>query len=116
MAEPMLTADPAATAAAQPPDLMAHTRARMAELAQDEAKSYAERKLRSFVKSYVPKVFHPLIPGEGGSVVTNAKNAVSKWFWGLVTSAVITLIFFAVFGVAIVGIGLYVAYVVMTSM
>jgi hypothetical protein len=98
------------------PDPMTQARNRMAELGAETARDMAERRIRRFVKSYVPRMFHPLIPGERGSVAGNAKRAVSRWFWGLVTSAVISLVFFAFFGIAILGFTLFTAYVVITSM
>ncbi|MCA9491595.1 MAG: hypothetical protein KC621_16800 [Myxococcales bacterium] len=98
-----------------PPDLMAHTRDRMAELAADSAKNAAERKIRSMIKGYLPKFLWPLIPGERGTVAGNVKSGVSKWFWGLVSSAVISLIFLAIFGVAILGVAGVIAYALITS-
>jgi hypothetical protein len=88
---------------ALPPDPMTQTKNRMAELAGQTAKNMAERQLRSTLKQYVPKILWPLIPGERGTVEGNVKAAASKWFWGAVTSAVISLVFFAVFAIAIVG-------------
>ena len=85
------------------PDLLAHTGNRMAEVAADSARGMVERRLRGFVKSYVPRMFWPLIPGEGGSVADNAKAGASKWFWGVVTSAIVSVLFFLVFAAAVVG-------------
>ena len=62
------------------PDLSTLARDRLVELGTDAARDAAERRIRRFVKSYVPKVLHPLIPGEGGSVVARVRAAVQKWF------------------------------------
>lgn len=98
-----------------PPDLMAHTRDRLAEVAADSAKNAAERKMRSMLKGYLPKVLWPLIPGEKGTVAGNLQKGASKWFWGAVSSAVISLMFFAVFGIAILGFCLVLAYALLTA-
>ncbi len=98
-----------------PPDLMAHTRDRLAEVAADSARSMAERKLRSTIKGYLPKVLWPLIPGEKGTVAGNLQKGASKWFWGAVSSAVISLMFLAAFAVAFLGVGLIVVYAVVTG-
>lgn len=95
-----------------PPDLMAHTRDRMAEVAADSAKNMAWRATVRKIKQYLPKVLWPLIPGEGGSVEGNVKAAASKWMWGAVTSAIISLVFFAVFALAFVGFALVTLYAV----
>ena len=87
----------------QSPDLVAHTGARMADLAADAAQDAAASKFREVARGYLPRVLWPLIPGQGGSVVENAKAAISRWFWGLVASAVISVIFFGIFAVAFAG-------------
>lgn len=99
----------------QSPDLVAHTANRLGEVAAGSARNMALRKFQSVAKSYLPRVLWPLIPGVGGSVADNAKAGVSRWFWGLVSSAVISLLFFAVFGVAIVGILGVIAFAVLSG-
>ncbi|MEZ4237207.1 MAG: hypothetical protein R3F59_13850 [Myxococcota bacterium] len=99
-----------------PADPMSLARDRMLELGAQEARGMAARRIRRFVKSYVPRVLHPLIPGERGSVAGNVQRAASKWMWGLVSSVVISLIFFAIFGVAVVGFVAVTAFAVVTSM
>jgi hypothetical protein len=111
MADPMVAPQPMTL-----PDPATQARNRLVELGTRTAADLGQRKLRQLVKSYVPKVLHPLIPGEHGSVVANAQRAVSRWFWGLVTSAVISLVFFAIFGVAVLGFGLVTAYAVLSSL
>ncbi len=99
----------------QQPELLAHTGNRMAELAADSAKNLAIRRFQSLAKSYLPKMLWPLIPGVGGSVADNAKAGVSKWFWGIVTSVVFSLVFFAIFGVAVMGFLGLTAFAIFTS-
>ncbi|MEQ1505832.1 MAG: hypothetical protein ABMB14_26595 [Myxococcota bacterium] len=105
-----------ATTDALPPDPLTQTQNRMAEVASDKARELAMRKMRTTLKGYLPKVLHPLIPGERGTVEGNLKSAASKWMWGTVTSAVISLVFFAVFAVAVLGFLAVTAYAVMSSM
>lgn len=99
----------------QQPDLLAHTGNRMAEVAADTAKNMAVRRFQSMAKGYLPKWLWPLIPGVGGSVTENAKAGVSKWFWGIVTSVIISLVFFAIFAVAVMGFLGVTAFAVFTS-
>jgi hypothetical protein len=96
--------------------LMAHTANRMAEMAGQTAKNMAAREMRSWAKQYVPRMFWPLIPGEGGSVEANMKAGVSRWFWGLVWSAVFSIVFFGIFAIAIVGFLAITGFAVLTSM
>ncbi|MEQ1566203.1 MAG: hypothetical protein ABMA64_11245 [Myxococcota bacterium] len=99
-----------------PVDLQTHTAQRLGEVAGDTAKNLAARELRRTVKQYVPKMFWPLIPGERGTVEGNVKSAASKWFWGMVSSAVFSLVFFAVFGLAVLGTLAVIGYAVVSSM
>jgi hypothetical protein len=99
-----------------PPDPMSQAKSRMAELAGETAKDMAWRATVRQIKQYVPRMFWPLIPGEGGSVQENAKGAASRWLWGLVSSVIISGLFFAVFAVAISGFLVVLAYAVLTSM
>jgi hypothetical protein len=96
----------------QQPDLMAHTKDRMAEVAAASAQNMAMRKFQSVAKSYLPKMLWPLIPGVRGSVTENAKAGASKWLWGAVSSAVISLLFLAFFAMAFLGVGLVIVYAV----
>lgn len=97
---------------ASAPDLMTHTKDRLSEVAAETAKDMAWRATVRQIKEYLPRMFWPLIPGEGGSVAGNMQGAASKWFWGAVSSLVISAIFFAVFAVAIVGFFVVLAYAV----
>ncbi len=92
------------------PDLLAHTGARAAELAADAARGLVARRLRSLAKGYLPRVLWPLIPGVGGSVGANLKASASRWVWGLVTSAIVSLLFVAAFasiGVGVLGVTVF---------
>jgi hypothetical protein len=102
--------------AGQPADPMSQAKSRMAELAGETAKDMAWRATVRQIKQYVPRVLWPLIPGEGGSVQDNVKGAASRWFWGLVSSVIISGLFFAVFAVAISGFLVLLAYAVLSSM
>ena len=97
-------------------DPMSAVAGRAAAFAGESAKNMAARELRSQLKRYVPRVLWPLIPGERGSVEANVKAGMSRWFWGAVTSAIISLMFFAAFGVAIVGFVAVTGFAVVTSM
>jgi hypothetical protein len=99
-----------------PPDPMTQTKNRMVELGTEKAKEMAARKLRQTIKGYVPKFLHPLIPGEGGSVGGNLEKAAKKKAAAMFWSAVISLVFFAIFGCAFLGFGLVVVYAVWSSM
>src|SRR3954463_1791220 len=101
---------------ALPPDPMTQTKNRMAEMAGQTAKNMAERKMRETIKGYLPKMLWPLIPGERGSVEANMKGAASKWMWGVVTSVIISVVFFAVFAIAIIGFLAFTGVAVATSM
>jgi hypothetical protein len=111
MAEPLPASESVAL-----PDPMTLARDRMVELGGEAVVDLGQRRIRRLVKSYVPRVLHPLIPGEGGSVVANARRAVSRWFWGIVTSAIISLVFFAIFAVAALGFVAVTAYAVISSL
>jgi hypothetical protein len=102
--------------AQMPPDPMSQAKDRMVELAGETAKDMAWRATVRQIKGYVPRMFWPLIPGEGGSVQENMKGAASKWFWGLVSSVIISGLFFAVFAVAISSFLVFLAYAVISSM
>src|SRR5688500_18353874 len=99
-----------------PPDPLTQTRSRLAEVAADTAKDLAARELRRTIKGYLPRILWPLIPGEGGSVGGNVQKAASKWFWGAVSSVVISLVFFAFFAVAVMGFLGVTAFAVVSSM
>lgn len=100
--------------AAEP--LLTHTKDRLAEVATETAKDMAWRATVRQIKEYLPRVLWPLIPGEGGSVAENVQGAASKWFWGLVSSAIISAVFFAIFATAIVGFLVVLAWAVFSSM
>lgn len=99
-----------------PPDPMSVARDRMTEIAGDQARGYAERRIRRIIKGYVPRVLHPLIPGEGGTVEGNLKREASRRVRNLIWSAVFSLIFFGLFGCAFLGIGSIVVYAVFQAM
>jgi hypothetical protein len=99
-----------------PPDPMAQAGARMTELAGETARNMALRALRSRLKGVLPKVLHPLIPGERGTVAGNLQRAASRWAWGLFGSLVFSVIFFGLFGLATAGVVLVVLYAVLTSL
>jgi hypothetical protein len=94
---------------------MTHTRGVLAASAVDVAKDLAESRIRRAIKGYLPRPLWPLIPGEGGSVVENARAMGRRWFWGLVSSAVISLVFFAIFGAAVVGFLLVLGYALISA-
>ena len=98
-----------------PPDPMTQTKNRLAEMAADQAKDKAMREAKSFVKGYLPKFLWPLLPGERGTVAGNVQSGASKWFWGLVSSAVFSIVFFGLFALAFVGVALIVVYAVVTG-
>ena len=98
-----------------PPDPMSQTKRRMAELATDTAKDMAMREAKSWIKGYLPRFLWPLLPGERGTVAGEAKKGVSRWFWGMVSSAVFSLVFFAVVAVVLLGVGLIVVYAVLAG-
>jgi hypothetical protein len=104
-----------APAPALPPDPMTQTKNRLAEVAQDQAKNMAMRQAKSVIKGYLPKFLWPLLPGERGTVAGNVQNGVSKWFWGLVSSAIFSLVFFLLFAMAFVGVALIVVYALVTG-
>lgn len=99
-----------------PPDPLSQASARMTELAAETAKDMAWRALVRRIKGYVPRIFWPLIPGEGGSVWGNLKATASRRFWAAVSSLVITAMFFATFAVAISGFLVVLLYAVLSSM
>ena len=102
-------------AAPFPPDPMSQTAARLGELAGVAAKDRLLREIRSRLKAVLPKVLHPLIPGERGTVAGNARAAASKWVWGVVGSVVFSVVFFGIFGLATAGVLLVIAWAVLTS-
>ena len=95
-----------------PPDPMTQTKNRLAEVAADKAQDMAMREAKSFVKGYLPRFLWPLLPGERGTVSGNVQSGASKWFWGLVSSAIFSLVFFGLFALAFVGVALIVVWAV----
>lgn len=100
---------------ALPPDPMTQTKNRLAEVAQDKAKDMAIGRAKSFVKGYLPKFLWPLLPGERGTVEGNVRSGISKWFWGLVSSAIFSIVFFGLFALAFVGVALVIVYALVTA-
>lgn len=96
-------------AAHSPPDPMSQTGARLTELAGVAVKNRALREVRSQLKGVLPRVLHPLIPGERGTVAGNARAAASKWAWGVLGSLVFSVVFFGIFALATAGVLLLVA-------
>lgn len=88
----------------------------LAQRGQEMAGDMIGRQFRSTLKGYLPKVLWPLIPGEGGSVQDKMKEALKKWFWGVVGGIIFSIIFFLVFAVVIVIVLGIVVYAVLTSM
>jgi hypothetical protein len=100
---------------ALPPDPMTQTKDRMAQLAADKAQQMAIDKTKTMIKGYLPRFLWPLLPGERGTVAGNIESGASKWFWGLVSSAVFSLVFFGLFALAFVGVALIVVYAIVTG-
>ncbi len=81
------------TETALPPNPIDSAGTALASGAQDMAAS----QLRRAIKRRLPRILHPLIPGEGGTVREaagkQAKRAIGRWISGVLFS----LFFFAVF-------------------
>jgi len=76
------------------PTPMESAAASMKENLKDEAGNMRMRRGRKELYRRLPKFLHPLVPGHRDSFATAAKKGVSRWFWGLVWSAVFFLVFF----------------------
>ena len=86
-----------------PPSMGQITQNAVGKAAGDMAVNHARRAVVGKIKSYLPKFLWPLIPGEGGDVVTNIKKAAVEKTWAVVGGCLFSLFFFAAFGIAIAG-------------
>mgnify|MGYP002633143809 CR=1 FL=1 len=82
---------------------------------KQNAENRAERAMWRTIRSYVPRILHPLIPGYSDkSAVQIYKEWIKKYIWGVVVSAIISLAVFALVG-GILGLTfVYVVYLVIT--
>lgn len=98
------------------PDPMRLAQDRVADLARDQAEGFLLRQVRSQLKAVLPKFLHPLIPGERGTVAGHLKAEASRRVWAAVTGLIFSLVFFAIFAVAVVGFLAVTGFAVFTSM
>lgn len=95
-----------------PKDPVTQTKDRMAVVAADTAKNMALREAKSWLKPYLPRFLWPLLPGERGTVAGEAQKSVSKWFWGLVSSAMFSLFFFLAVAAVLFLVAAFIGYAV----
>ncbi len=83
--------------------------ASLKEKAKNEAGNMMMKRLRKEMYARLPKFLHPLVPGHRDSFAGAAKKGVSRWFWGLVWSAM----FFLVFGGVVAATLLFIVVIVL---
>lgn len=81
----------------------------LGEGAKSMARDAAMRQFRRTAKRYVPRMFHPLIPGVKGSVEANAKKKMRRWISGLIFSIVFFIVFFGLVGGVLLFAGITIA-------
>lgn len=81
--------------------------------ARNMAKDTAMRQFRRMAKRHVPRFFHPLIPGVGGSVEANAKRAMGRWISSLIFSVVFFTVFFGMVGAVLIFVAITLAMALM---
>jgi hypothetical protein len=99
-----------------PPTPQQAAQAALAQAATDVAESALRRAVVGQLKQVLPRPLWPLIPGERGDVGENLKAAASRRMWAAVSGCALTVAFFAVFGVAVLGVLAVIAYAVVTSL
>lgn len=107
---------PSAFPNGMPDDPMTSTKKAMTNVAGNMAANAARKAIIGQVKAYLPKFLWPLIPGEGGSVGGKLQKMATDYMWALIGSILFSLVFFAIFAVAIGGFLLFIAYILLTSM
>jgi hypothetical protein len=66
--------------------------------AEAQVERRLQREIRDRLTPWLPSVLHPLLPGVGGTVEGRVKHAISRWFWGIVSSIVFFVVFFGLVG------------------
>ncbi|MBA2322155.1 MAG: hypothetical protein H0V89_13500 [Deltaproteobacteria bacterium] len=99
-----------------PPDPMTSTKTAMSGAAAEMAQSAARRAVVGRIKMYLPRPLWPLIPGERGDARANLAAIGKKKAWAAVSGCIVSALFLAFFAAAFLGVGVLVAYVVVTSM
>lgn len=98
-----------------PPDPMSAAKASLGAAAADSAKRHARGAVVRQIKGYLPKFLWPLIPGEGGTVGGNIQRIIKQRTMSAIFGCLFTLVFFAIFATAILGVVGIIVYAVVTA-
>lgn len=69
----------------------------VADAVMASAKSAAESRFRRELRSRIPRILWPLIPGERGSVTENVQREAGRRFRRWVSGVIFSIVFFVVF-------------------